>query len=279
MTVRECYQQGLKTLQAAGIEEAVGQCNCLFEAATDMSHAKRITHEKESLPTDVCKTFFAWITRRVAGEPLQYILGKWNFCGRDFHVGEGVLIPRPETESLFSLVNTAVQSKGFQVIYDLCAGTGCLGLSLALENPKCQVFLFEKYDAALSFLRKNQADLQVHNVTILQADILQPVPSKLPMPDCIVSNPPYIPAAEIETLQSEVLREPRTALDGGTDGLLFYQAIAKLWAPLVKSGGEIFLECGDGQGNLVKELFQAQSQQQNVCMDFNDIDRFVQITV
>lgn len=278
MTILEAFYKGREVLLANGIEDADFDCGCLFEAACGYAHAARIAHAGDALDAQAEARFFSLIRRRADGEPLQYILGKWTFCGREFQVGEGVLIPRPETEALAEHASRAARENGYTVVWDLCAGTGCLGLTLALENSGIRVVLFEKYDAALAYLVKNQQTLGVQNAEIVQADVLLPPPAGFPLPDMIISNPPYVPAGEINSLQAEVLREPRSALDGGADGLDFYRAIKELWLPCVHAGGSLWFECGDGQGNAIASLF-ADCVQSRVHYDINHVDRFVEIHV
>ncbi len=279
MTVDAAFRQGFVRLQNAGIEDAEFDCACLLETASGLDRAFRLVHPQAELNPMAEQCFFTWLNRRINGEPLQYILGKWSFYGREFFVGEGVLIPRPETELLVEQVSRRIRETGNRVIFDLCAGSGCIGLTLALEHPDCQVYLFEKYPSALSYLRRNLSALQAENATICQADIFADLPKNGLRADFLVSNPPYVPKPEIEHLQREVLSEPVTALDGGTDGLDFYRAIADKWMPFVQKDGEIWLECGDGQGKTVADLFAQKSIRQSVLFDLNHIDRIVHINV
>ncbi len=278
MTVLEAFQNGERILLANGIEDAAFDCGCLFEAACGYAHAARIAHAYDVLEPEAEIQFFSYVRRRASGEPLQYILGKWTFCGREFQVGKGVLIPRPETEELAEHASRTVRENRYTVVWDLCAGTGCVGLTLALENSDIHVVLFEKYNPALAYLVENQQTLGVQNAEIVQADVLLPPPEGLPLPDLIVSNPPYIPAGEIDSLQPEVLCEPRTALDGGADGLDFYRAIKELWLPCVRTGGCLWFECGDGQGEAIALLF-SDCARSRVHYDANHVDRFVEIHV
>lgn len=278
MTVLEAFQNGERILLANGIEDTAFDCGCLFEAACGYAHAARIAHAHDVLEPEAEIQFFSYIRRRASGEPLQYILGKWTFCGRELQVGKGVLIPRPETEELAEHASRAVRENGYAVVWDLCAGSGCLGLTLALNAPDLQVVMLEKYDAALYFMNANQNMFGAQNAAIVQADVLLPPPKGLPFPDMIVSNPPYVPAGEIDSLQSEVLCEPRTALDGGADGLDFYRAIKELWLPCVRTGGRLWFECGDGQGEAIALLF-SDCARSRVHYDANHVDRFVEIHV
>lgn len=226
------------------------------------------TNEQVSLMNELIK-------RRKAGEPLQYMVGKWDFYGLSFYVGEGVLIPRPETEQLVDIVLDEIKQKNKPVIFDLCSGTGCIGLSIAYHRPDAIVYLFEKEEKAFTFLEKNLKALNLSNVTPIKCDILNFDFSNLPNADVIVSNPPYIKSDEISTLQLEVQNEPVTALDGGLDGLSFYKCISTKWVQKLNKNSFIAMECGDNQSKDILPLFKSVSINQNVIFDFNDIDRFV----
>ncbi|MGN0562261.1 MAG: peptide chain release factor N(5)-glutamine methyltransferase [Candidatus Fimenecus sp.] len=279
MNVKELFRNGVQALTPIAQNDTQFECSCLFEFATGISASQRLANPAQPVSDSGQARFYALLERRLHGEPLQYILGKWSFYGRDFFVGEGVLIPRPETEQLVETANAHIRDKQYRVIWDLCAGSGCIGLTVALENPDTNVYLFEKYDAALYYLQKNRDALGVKNAKIIQADIFEYLPQNGFFTDLLLSNPPYIPSAELGLLQREVQKEPHTALDGGADGLDFYRTIAARWLPFVKAGGEMLLECGDGQGAAVASIFQHNTAQQTVRYDFNDIDRFVQINV
>ena len=279
MNIKELFRNGVQALTPIAQNDAQFECSCLFEFATGISASQRLANPAQPVSDSGQARFYALLERRLQGEPLQYILGKWSFYGRDFFVGEGVLIPRPETEQLVETANAHIRDKQYRVIWDLCAGSGCIGLTVALENPDTTVYLFEKYDAALYYLQKNRDALGVKNAKIIQADIFEYLPQNGFFTDLLLSNPPYIPSAELGLLQREVQKEPHTALYGGADGLYFYRTIAARWMPFVKMGGEMLLECGDGQGAAVASIFQHNTAQQTIRYDFNDIDRFVQINV
>lgn len=279
MTVKDLFCDGVKALTAIAGEDASFECGCLLECAAGISASNRLAAPEKEVSECARSQFYAMLKRRIAGEPLQYILGKWSFYGRDFFVGEGVLIPRPETEQLVETANARILAKHMHTVLDLCAGSGCIGLTVALENPDVKVYLFEKYDAAIFYLQKNRDALGVKNAEIVKADIFKDFPNRDFSADLLLSNPPYIPSCELPDLQLEVQKEPHTALDGGTDGLDFYRAIERHWLSYVYKGGELLFECGDGQGNAISSIFSKKTATQTVLYDFNDIDRFVQITV
>lgn len=279
MTVNELYGIGLKMLKESGNADYSFDCDCLFTAFTGVDKIRRIINRDDDISAKAENSFFSAVKRRIDGEPLQYILGEWEFMGLPFKVGEGVLIPRPETEMLVETANEFLKNKENAVVFDLCAGSGAIGLSVARYNPNVTVYLFEKYDGALKYLRENAGLLELSNVKILKYDIFDGFPNDLPKADVLLSNPPYIKDDEVPLLQKEVSFEPYTALKGGEDGLAFYKAIRDRWLDGVKKGGIIVFECGDGQSEDIKNMFSDKSDKISVLYDFNDIDRIVKINV
>lgn len=235
------------TLGEAGIENADAEARWLAERFFCCSHAALAADFEVAHPAD----FLRAVQRRVAGEPLQYILGTQDFMGLEIKVGKGVLIPRPETELLVRVGAKTVPDA--KIVWDLCAGSGCAGLGLRTLLPRAQVVFVEKYAAALKFLYYNVGSRE--NGAVYRADILKNRLTKLPEPDLILCNPPYIPQGEIPALQREVLREPETALNGGADGLTFYRALAQLAQKRLKRGGAVCAELGIGQAEAVREIF------------------------
>lgn len=279
MTVKELYAVGLKKLKNSGNTDFAFDCDCLFSQFVGFDKIRRIVSENEDVSNEAENAFLSAVKRRTDGEPLQYILGEWEFMGLEFKVGEGVLIPRPETEMLVVEANAFLKRKENPIVYDLCAGSGAIGLSVAKFNPFSTVYLFEKYDGALGYLRKNAETLGLSNVCILKYDIFDGCPCDLPKANVLLSNPPYIKDSEVKTLQKEVGFEPDTALKGGEDGLLFYRAIHDKWYDAVKKGGIFVFECGDGQSEDIRSIFSDKQCEISVLYDFNDIDRTVKINV
>ncbi len=191
------------------------------------------------------------VFRRCAGEPLQYLLGTADFYGRTFAVAPGVLIPRFDTEIL---VDTALPLlKEGDSVLDLCAGTGCIGLTVGAEKS-VSVTEVEKYDGAFALLQRNAASV-CPSARLVQADVLTDRIEGIY--DLILSNPPYIPTQDLPTLSAEVQKEPVTALDGGDDGLLFYRAIIGRFSSHLKPGGYLLFECGIGQACAIEAMLLA----------------------
>ena len=247
---------------------------CIFEDLLGISKSK--IYFNDSVATDEqIKIVEDAVIHRKNGEPLQYILGKWDFYDLTYNVGKGVLIPRPETETLVDFALEKIKDVKSPVIYDLCAGSGCIGLTIAHHRKDAKVYLLEKEDGALKYLKINKEKYNLGNAQIIQGDLFNIDFSQIPQADVILSNPPYIPASEIDGLQKEVHFEPVTALDGGIDGLDFYRCIAQKWISQVKKGGYVALECGEEQSVDIISLFSGKYSEKQVIYDFNNIDRIV----
>lgn len=241
MTLKEAYNYGVYFLSCNGIDEAE------FKSLTLVCHLAGIKNSEyqQHINDDIVMKKFADLLWRVkSNEPLQYIVGKWDFYNSEFAVGPGVLIPRPETEELTQLAIDYLKNKNDSVVYDLCAGSGCIGISIAKECADTTVYLIEKSKDALFYLKKNAQG--INNVHIIEHDIAAAL--QLPKADLIISNPPYIKSDDIKDLQSEVLFEPEMALDGGADGLDFYRIINDNWTEMLNDDGILLLEIGEDQG-------------------------------
>ncbi len=240
-------------LQAAGCEDAAFDARCLLEDIGGLPRG--------CLPADfpldaaAVAALQEAVTRRAAGEPLQYILGQWDFLDLTLSVGPGVLIPRADTECLCEAV--AERLLGPARVLDLCAGSGCVGLGIARLVPGTAVTAVELSGEALPYLRENIARYPQLDVTAVQADVLADAAYFDGPYDAIVSNPPYIPTADLADLMREVRQEPTMALDGDGDGLKFYRAIATHWAPKLATGGLLAVEVGIGQALAVAGIFTA----------------------
>lgn len=247
MTVGEAYRKTKDILTEAGFEAPAFEALCLVEKVFGFNRLALITRGEETAATDEKIALLAELTeKRLSHEPLQYIIGKWSFMGIDLLVGEGVLVPRDDTEVVTSLCIDFLSGKENPSVIDLCAGSGAI--SLALEKyANCKVTAVELSDKAFSYLTQN---IKLNNsaVNALNGDIFEChkdiADNSL---DLIVSNPPYIKSADIAALQEEVQHEPVMALDGGESGLDFYRRIVPLWKSKLKAGGALAFELGEGQ--------------------------------
>lgn len=240
-------------LRAAGIENAAFEAQCIFE---DLPPEKRA----------------AAVEKRIAGEPLQYLLGTWDFLSLRLSVGEGVLIPRQDTELLCETAAALLRDVPAPQVLDLCAGSGCVGLGLASLKADVAVTAVEKSAAAFAYLAENCRRYPQYAVEPLLADICDV--ELTGEYDAILSNPPYIREAVLPTLAKEVQREPKTALCGGADGLFFYRVLADRFVPLLKSGGFMAAEIGFDQRTAVETLFaDAGLRAVKTCRDLAGHDR------
>lgn len=264
----------LARLNRAGCDDARFEAQCLLEDIGGLPRGGVL--EKYVLSKPAERALEQALQEREAGRPLQYILGAWGFLSLTLSVGEGVLIPRPETELL---CETAVRLLGDRTaprVLDLCAGSGCVGLGVASLKPDAQVTAVELSNEALSYLRRNCAAYPQYAVTVKPGDVLAGIPEEEEGYDAILSNPPYIPTSDLSGLQREVQCEPKIALDGQADGLAFYRAICRLWLPRVKPGGFAAVEVGFNQAQSVANLFtEVGLSQVTVETDYAGIGRVV----
>lgn len=272
MTLFDLYKKTAEKLSFGGCGEF--EAKVIFEDVLKIQ-AKFYDYSSVSANDEQISLVKDVIKRRKNGEPLQYIVGEWDFYGLTFSVGNGVLIPRPETEILVENVLNEIKNVDNPIVFDICAGSGCIGITIAKLRPDAKVYLFEKEDKAFSYLAKNCEKFSLKNVIAVQCDIFDYDLSSLPHADAIISNPPYIKSDDIPFLQAEVQNEPISALDGGKDGLSFYRCILSKWVSKVKSGGIIAFECGDGQSDDILSLFDGAYAEKKVIFDFNNIDRIV----
>ncbi len=252
MTIFEAYNDCKKQLQSIGIEDYVFEAKCIIRHITGYTNAQILTKYTQPLTEFQQNNLTAIIKQRLIRYPLQYILGRWNFFGREFFVGPGVLIPRSDTETLIDVCLDSIKDKPSARVLDLCAGTGCIGITIKGECPDTDVTLVEKYDEALAFTIKN-ANHNNLDVNIVKGDVLKTEGAD-GLYDLIVSNPPYITDADMRVLQPEVKYEPETALAGGEDGLCFYNHIIKEYKKHIASGGVLALEVGINQAQAVANI-------------------------
>ncbi|MBR3969440.1 MAG: peptide chain release factor N(5)-glutamine methyltransferase [Clostridia bacterium] len=274
MTIFEAYNDCKRQLQTAGIEDYVFESKQIIKHITGYTNTQILTKYTQQLTEFQQNNLTAIIKQRLIRYPLQYIIGRWNFFGREFFVGPGVLIPRSDTETLIDVCLESLTQKQTPRVLDLCTGTGCIGITIKGERPDSQVSLVEKYDEALSFTNKNAEHNKI-DVKIIKADVLKTEGAEGQY-DLIVSNPPYINDSDMKTLQPEVKFEPSTALEGGEDGLLFYRHIAKEYKKYLAPGGIMAFEVGINQAEAVSQIMKENGfENVGVRKDYGEIDRVV----
>ena len=265
-TYNNLYMDIRQELHRAGIDAATLEARELVAFAAGKTRQELLRDGRLYVSEEVEQRATALMRRHLAGEPLAYLIGEWSFCGMDLDVNESVLIPRVDTEVLAEQAIGFVKTVGEARVLDLCAGSGCVGLAVAKFCPGSHVVLGELMEGALRVCRQNirRSGLTTQALP-WQVDVLDGPPPRFGEFDCIVSNPPYIPDADIAGLDASVRDyEPLSALKGGADGLDFYRAISEKWRAALRTGGRLYFEVGIGQADDVLRIMRAQG--------FGDID-------
>ncbi|MBQ8733905.1 MAG: peptide chain release factor N(5)-glutamine methyltransferase [Anaerotignum sp.] len=258
-TIAEALREGKMRLKAAGKEAYAFEAELLLEKAAGLNRTALFLRGEEVLSEEVLTVYEGYLSEREQGRPTQYILGEWEFMGLPFHVGEGVLIPRGDTEVLVETILEKQQSEPIKSILDIGTGSGCIPVSLGHYGKFEKIMAVDISPKALGYATKNAAENRV-SIDFYESDLFTNIPSEWKgRLDAIVSNPPYIPKKDIAELMTEVKDfEPMNALDGGEDGLDFYRAIVEQGREWLKDGGWLFFEIGYDQGkdlrNLLKEF-------------------------
>ncbi len=220
------------------------------------------------------------LERRLEGEPTAYLIGEWSFYGLTLDITRDVLIPRLDTEVVTQRAIELAKAAGEGCrVLDLCTGSGCIGLAVAAHAPNARVVLADIAEEAVHVARSNaRRNGLACRVTCTRADALAPPTKLLGSFDLIVSNPPYIPSAEIAGLERSVREyEPHLALDGGEDGLNFYRSIAQQWKVALREGGRLLLEVGCGQADAVEQILSQQGYREiDTRLDTQNIWRTVE---
>lgn len=289
MTYREIYEEGKGALAAAGIEEAELDARLLLEFVCKTNRNTLLVHDDRPVTAEEASAYRRLTEKRAKRIPLQHLTGTQDFMGLEFEVNEHVLIPRQDTEIL---VEEALQElhDGMHVL-DMCTGSGCILISLLRYSNDCTGVGADISEEALRVAEKNAKRLLTEKETgeieqagdgcpamFVQSNLFEKVEGQF---DMIVSNPPYICTDVIKTLMPEVREhEPRQALDGSADGLLFYRRIIEDSVRYLKRGGMLFFEIGYDQGEAVKALME-QAGYLEVCVkkDYAGLDRVVSGTL
>lgn len=265
---------GIREFAFLGEKEARLECERMLESLLGISRSEIYLGTPPSSGSPAFGQFSRWIESRKQRIPLSYIMGKSSFWEHEFEVMDGVFIPRPETETLIeSFLNESgfSENSSFRFL-DAGTGTGIIALTLAKLFPESRGVGVDLSPQAVETARRNCCRLQVlSRVEIREADALGDLSRGVF--DVIFSNPPYIPSGELETLEPEVQKEPRLALDGGIDGLDFYRAFMKQLSSL-KKGGSLWLEVGFGQAEAVRNLLTG-FERTEIFKDLNGIQRVV----
>ena len=281
MTNRELYRALRSCLEQGGADAPAFDAACLLERFAGVRRGELPLKGTQPAPPEAEREALRAARRRAAGEPLQYLLGEWDFLNLTLEVGEGVLIPRADTELLCEEAARRLNAMEGRPgdprrVLDLCSGSGCVALGLASLAPGVSVTAVEWSDDALAYLKRNCGRYPQLPVQPVKADVLRDAGQFPGGLAAVVANPPYIPAPDLAGLMREVQREPRMALDGGEDGLLFYRAIARDWAGKLAPGGFCAVEVGVGQAGQVADLFrEAGLEGIGTARDLGGVERVV----
>ena len=259
MLVRDILKDMTDGLRAAGIPSPRLEAELLCALALKKDRLYVTVHDDRELTPEEEQTCRALLAKRRDGFPMAYLAGKKEFWGRDFLTSPGVLIPRPATEILIESVLDCIPEDCGGTFADIGTGTGCLGITLALERPRMKGLLLEKSPQAAAIAEKNRNLLRAENVTVVTGDLFA-APIRQTSLDVLVSNPPYIGREETDDVMPDVVRwEPEEALFSEDSGLRHLEACAALAAKCLKRGGIAAFEHGWRQGEAVRELLRRQN--------------------
>lgn len=276
LTYRQMCHNGAAILADAGITDAEYDSFALLEYITGMDRTAYILNGSKSVPEDITERYDAVIDRRSSHIPLQHITGQAWFYGRSFNVNSDVLVPRQDTEVLVSEALEVINAK--DSVLDMCTGSGCIIITLALEKKLGRAVGADISEAALKVASGNREKLGADDVTFVKSNIFSDINvNDAELFDVIVSNPPYIATGEIETLTEEVrIHDPYIALDGFEDGLHFYREITQQSMNYIKSGGWLLYEIGCTQAHDVSDIMSEYGYSNiKVIKDLAGLDRVV----
>lgn len=281
MTLSELYRKARLDFRNAEIDSPQYDAMCLIEHFFGVNRAELVVKGDKSPKAEIEAEFLTAVEKRSSGYPLQYILGEWTFMDIPLFVGEGVLIPRDDTEILVREAIKRVRGVENPKIIDLCSGTGAVAIALAKAYPKAEILAVELSDKAFSYLKENIKRNACENIKAIKGDVFRLYEEFSDSGfDAVLSNPPYIKTDIIATLAKEVQHEPKLALDGGKDGMIFYNSIIENWKGKVKRNGFIGVEIGEDLTNEIVELFKENNfEDVYVLKDMAGLDRAVFGTV
>ncbi len=274
-TVSSAIKKASDILLSAGIENYRYEAGLLMEYCLNISRNKMLMILQETISNEISSKYFEKVNIRRNRYPLQYITGEQEFMGLSIKVNSHVLIPRRETEELVEKILKSDISEGKSIV-DVGTGSGAIAVSLASFRPDLNIYAVDISSEALKVAKSNAEKLNV-KVSFLKGNLLEPLIKKMIKVDILVSNPPYISNADMDSLMSEVKFEPKIALEGGRDGLNFYREIANKSCKIFKKEGRIFLEIGYMQAEDVsKILFNAGFSKIKVYKDYQGRERMIE---
>ena len=263
-----------ENLRSSGIENADYEAKVLILEFSGLSEIEIMAHPESNVKTPDCTKIFESVERRMKREPLQYILGKAWFWGREFSIGEGVLSPRPETELLVE----AALEEDYDSFLDWGTGSGCIAASLLCERSKTHGVAAEVNPLSIIKAFVNLRRLGVNDRCFLWHS-RSPDDIPISRTDLIISNPPYIETGKILNLMPEVQYEPRIALDGGVDGLDFFRMLVRYAPAKLRPGGRLLFEIGEGQADFFRNNSFGNLELSYIRKDYQGIERIVSLVL
>ena len=256
-TYNDIYLQTRNALRDSGIEGYTLEARLLVATASGKTTQELLRDLPLYTSSEVADKVAALTERRISGEPVAYITGAWEFYGLPMFITTDVLIPRMDTQLLVDAAKELLNGRKMDArVLDLCCGSGCIACAVGHELPAARIVAVDLSAKALEVARKNIAANRLSSrVICVQADAAASPPMSMGQFDMIISNPPYVRSADMRKLDRSVRDfEPSWALDGGKDGLKFYKSIIKYWKSLLRPGGYLLFEVGEGQAESVKEM-------------------------
>ena len=256
-TYNDIFMQARNALRDHGIEGYSLEARLLVATAAGKTTQELLRDLSLYTTPEMADKVAALTERRISGEPVAYITGAWEFYGLPMYITSDVLIPRMDTELLVDAAKELLNGRKMDArVLDLCCGSGCIACAVGHEMPAARIVAVDLSAKALEVARRNVAVNRLSSrVICMQADATASPPMSMGQFDMIVSNPPYVRSADMKKLDRSVRDfEPSWALDGGKDGLKFYKSIIKYWKSVLRPGGYLLFEVGEGQAESVKEM-------------------------
>ena len=273
MKIADLLQTAATRLANAGIDEPQANAQFLLAHVLGVTRTWVLVNGAFEVPEKEEKLFLSLLTRKENGVPLAHITGIQPFCGLDILVTPDVLIPRPETENLVEIISEKFEKKGHYTFVDMCTGSGCIAAALAVKFPNARVLAVDVSSAALQVAAQNiRKHKLAERVDLLQSNLWENVMGTF---DLIISNPPYIPSANLDNLSREVKEEPRLALDGGADGYEVTRPLCQAADGYLNPGGWLALELDDGQPWPLARGLAEIDWKAEVKKDIFNVERFV----
>ena len=276
MNIKQVLEEQTQKARDKQIENPKQKVRMLLAHFLKRSKEYILTHEMEIINKQIEDNLENAVQKLAKGLPIQYITNKQEFMKIEFYVDENVLIPQPDTEILVEEVLTLLENKKQAKVWDLCTGSGCIGIAIAKYKEKVEILATDISSKALQIAKLNAEKNLVHTkMTMREANLFEGIEER--NFDVIVSNPPYIKSNVIGSLSKEVQREPKLALDGGEDGIFFYKEIVKQASNYLKQGGYLCLEIGFDQKESVMTLVKEDKHYTEIQAktDLTELDRII----